>query len=408
MPRHWLLPAYFFVALASLGIFMPFASPWLLAQGLSGFEMSCVAATRPLSGILAPLAFGVLADRFGWRGTLMRWASLAAFVATALLALLAWQGPLRFIPILLGLGAFSFFRTPMMLLADVAALEAKTSYGGLRLWGSLGFLAAAVAAGQLMSVTRPAPLLLALAGSLLVAWLVSLGLPARAPQHVPPRAGSLRRLLAEPRLVVLLSVCAIWAASHGAYDLCLSLHLSHLGASSGEIGWAWGIAVAAEILLLAVSGKLLARVGLERCWRIGLAATALRWVLLSQLQSRPLLLWLQPLHALSFALVWTSSLELLKRLSPRELLATAQGLFSTALSLATTLGLLAWGPLFEQSGGHWVFGVAAVVGAVAALGSVTLDLKQPSWGALTASGVEAGEGSWLARTLRRTAAPPAP
>jgi hypothetical protein len=83
---------------------------------------------------------------------------------------------------------------------------------------------------------------------------------------------------------------------------------------------------------MAVSARTLKTWAPPRLFALGVAAASLRWLLLSSIKSVPWLLVLQPLHALSFGVVWIGAVAHLKQRS-RRALATAQGLFSSALSL---------------------------------------------------------------------------
>ena len=147
-----LIRLYYLASYASIGVFLPFISPWLVAQGITGMRLSAVSCTRPVAGIVAPLVFGWLADRFRLRGSLLRFACVTSLVPFSILTLLYFAGiDVGFAGAFFAVAAFSFFRVPMMTIADVTAMEKPQSFGGLRLWGSLGFLCAALPVGLWIS-----------------------------------------------------------------------------------------------------------------------------------------------------------------------------------------------------------------------------------------------------------------
>ena len=74
---------------------------------------------------------------------------------------------------------------------------------------------------------------------------------------------------------------------------------------------------------------------------------------------------LQPLHALSFGLLWIAAMAYTKARVPAELLATAQGLFTATLAAGSVLGMLVWGPLYKSASGGAVFASAAVAAGLA-------------------------------------------
>jgi PPP family 3-phenylpropionic acid transporter len=82
--------------------------------------------------------------------------------------------------------------------------------------------------------------------------------------------------------------------------------------------------------------------------------------------------WLQPLHAVTFALMWVSCVEFVKVSAPPHLLATGQSLFSMAAGLGGGVGMLCWGPMYARGGGELVFWSAAKVVAAGSLVALTL------------------------------------
>jgi MFS transporter, PPP family, 3-phenylpropionic acid transporter len=160
-----------------------------------------------------------------------------------------------------------------------------------------------------------------------------------------------------------------WAA-HSSYDLCSSLFFRDLGAAKNTIGLLWALGILLEIVLMANAEPLFRRLSSTRLLVVAYAGSALRWFGMSQLTSVTAAFVLQPLHALSFGLMWLASLEYLRRWSTRGLLASAQGIFMAAVALGSVAGILVWGPLYERSGGPAVFASAgtlalftAVIGA---------------------------------------------
>ena len=176
--------------------------------------MGATVAVIPVMGVVGPPIVGLLADSIGLRGALLRVACLGSFLAFALLAVAGIAHlPLDFFEILVVVLVFAAFRAPMLLLADVVAMEAEhdtgASYGRTRLWGSVGFLVASVGGGRYVDPDSPAALPAAVAASLLLALLTALAVPGqgwpgrrlsplhlqgvRPPRDAPPRRPLVRR-----------------------------------------------------------------------------------------------------------------------------------------------------------------------------------------------------------------------
>jgi PPP family 3-phenylpropionic acid transporter len=364
------LRVYYACSFAALGVYLPYFPRWLEARGIAGWAMGAVAASFPAMGVLGPPLFGLLADRLGLRGSLLRLASGGAFVAFAALAAIALGGEPSLGLVLAAVVAFAFFRAPMVMMADVLALEraeGSRGYGGQRLWGSLGFLASAVACGRWLDVGAALPLPLAIAATLLVALLVSFALPARAAAPRAPIPEHVRALVAAGDMRRFLAASFLGQAAHAAYDLLFTLHLRDLGVPAGDIGVAWAVGVLAEVALMAASARVLALAPPARLLTLAFAGAALRWLLVALAPSAALLFALQPLHAVSFCLMWLASVAYLRARAPAHVLASAQGIFVATIGAASAAGMLVWGAAYRVWGAGTIFVLAAVVAGLASL-----------------------------------------
>lgn len=374
MKRLVSLRIYYAMCFLALGVYLPFFPRWLEARGVHGAAMGVVSASLPAMGLIGPPLFGILSDRLGLRGALLRVACVGAFACMgALGAAFALGHPLGFAGIFAAVLVFAFFRSPMISLADVITMElagAGAGYARTRLWGSLGFLVAALAAGRWLDPTAPSALPLAIAAPLLAALCAAWTLPAKSAAPTLPALGMASSLLARPDLRLFFGASFLAQIAHSNYDLCFTLHLRDLGASDGLVGISWAIGVTSEVALMAGSGFIFRRFTPPWLLLAAFVGAAVRWALIASVASIPALLALQPLHGLSFALMWLSSLAYVKESAPAGALATAQGLFSAAVAAGSVLGMPLWGALYRRAGGTVAFEIAALVSIAAA--SLTL------------------------------------
>lgn len=377
------LRLYYLAVFAALGVYLPFFPRWLEARGIEGAAMGMVAAAFPAMSLVSPPLFGLLADALRLRRALLRAATAGAFTIFAGLAALSLTGAsLGFLGLLFTVAAFSFFRSPMVLMADVLALEGAQAggppYGRVRLFGSLGFLLAVVAAGRLLDPRALAPLPIAIAATLLGALAVAFVLPTGG--ALPPRAvpGQLAGLLRDGDFRVFLACAFLGEAAQSSYNLCYSLHLRDLGASDTLVGAAWAIGVSFEVVLMSRDGRLFKDTPAPVALAIAQAIAALRWLLTGLLPSPVALLFLQPLHALSFALVWVTCLTYVRDRAPPGALATAQGLFSASFGLGAVTGMLTWGAVYGRAGGSTTFGAAALLSLAGCACALELRRRQGS------------------------------
>ncbi|WP_129579464.1 MULTISPECIES: MFS transporter [Sorangium] len=397
-PSPRAISLYYFGIFAVLGVYLPLFPSWLEGRGARGLAMGAIAATLPAMGLVAPPVFGLIADALGVRVWLIRAACAGALAVFALLALSSALGvSLGFGGLFAAALAFAFFRAPMFTMADVVALEASLTsgiaYGRLRLWGSISFALMAIASGALIDPARPAAFPVAITAALLVAFALSWALPAGAEAplqrlgqrgaargvegaaRAPAAGGSVREraraLLQSRDFRLFLAASFLAQSANSSYDLCYTLHLRDVGFPEPLVGVAWAVGVAGEIALMAFSGPLLQRFAPPVALAVAFAGASLRWALLSYVRFWPALLALQPLHAVSFAMMWVASLAYTRDRAPPQILATAQGLFSASAGAGSVIGMLAWGELYKRGGGALTFGVASITAAIAFVLAVT-------------------------------------
>jgi PPP family 3-phenylpropionic acid transporter len=370
------LRVYYFASFAAGGAFLPYFATWLEARGVDGLGMGVVVGMLPAMGVLGPPAIGLFADVLDLRGSLLRVACLGA--ALSMLALAAAgtisagaTGAPSFVAILAATTAYAVFRAPLAMLADVVALEraraAGTTYGELRLWGSLGFMIAVFLVGRVLDPRAPALLPATIAGLLGVAFVAALPLPAKPATPKLPVAREARALLGSTPFAIFLATALLANLAHAAYDLCFSLHVRDLGGSPAMMGATWAIGVLTEVVFLAFAERLTTSVPAPRIVMAALLGAALRWMLIAYAPSVTVLLLLAPLHAVSYALWWVASLAFVKERAPGHALATAQGLFTAAVAAGSVIGMVTWGALYRRAGGAVVFSAAATISLGASL-----------------------------------------
>jgi len=366
------LRLYYFASFAALGAYAPFFPRWLEARGVRGLAMGAIAALLPAMGILGPPVVGLLADALGLRGSLLRVACLGACLSMGALGVAGALRPALSFGFIFGaVLLYAAFRSPMVMLADVVALErvraAGTTYGRVRMWGSVGFLAAVLVLGRVVDPAAASAVPVAIAALLLATTGAAWTLPAKPDGRRLPVVPEARALLAAPDFAVFLVASLLAQSAHAGYDLCFSLHLHDLGADGAVTGVAWGIGVVFEITVMIFAESLVARFSAPWLLVLSLFGAAARWALIASVRSLPALLAIQPLHALSFALWWLASLAYVRGRAPAHALATGQGLFSAATAVGSVLGMLVWGTIYRRAGGASVFGAAAVVALAAAM-----------------------------------------
>ncbi len=341
--------------------------------------------------IVAPSLWGWVADRRGRPEIVVRHAAAASALIFALVFLdsgywwlagvtvayqLFWSGVLpQFEAVTLAHLARDARPAPGAARGEALG---TSRYPRVRLWGSIGFVATALAVGELLErhPSVVAPLVVWVLIVACAAW--ALTLPATPAPARSGRAGSLAALSARPDAIVFLAACALMQASHGPYYVFYSIHLKALGYTEGTIGALWALGVVAEIVLFAVMPRLF-RAPASTLLVAAFALTALRWAAIAWLSgSLAALALAQLLHAVSFGLHHAVAISLVHRLFPARLQGRGQALYAgIGYGVGGVLGGLGAGYAWTALGarGSWL-----AASALAACGVLVSLWLRGRWG----------------------------
>ncbi len=353
------LSAYWFFVMGALGVFFPYFTLFLKENiGLSGSQVGIVFATVPFVGIFAQPFWGQIADRTGSRTRLLALLALCTVLGYAVLIF-----PKTFFGMMAAAALLAVFATsliPMGISVSMAILSGKgvPNFGGVRVWGSVGYLLAVVGTPLLLSFLQDmggwqripggpsepgleyiflfAALLIA--GASIVAWR----LPKKGSVSVRAARNDYRILLRHgPSLRVLAFVFGVFFFIHGPM-VVFPIFIRSLGGSMASVSYMWLCMIVLEIPLVASTHKIYKKIGPR--WMLGIAAFAagLRWTVCAFTSNLSVVYPVQLFHGLVIAGLLVAAPLYVEGLVPARLRSTGQGLLTmvgpiTAGILSTSL-----------------------------------------------------------------------
>lgn len=335
----------------TIGVHQPFFPVWLESRGLDAPTIGLLLTIPILVRILVTAPIVSLADgRLGSRGLLI----LATSGLAGAYALFNMAHGVVFLALVVALMAVvscAIIPTTDLIVTDAARRDGRIVYSRIRLWGSIGYLAATLFAGYVLEGSGPDAIL---------QLLVALGLVAVAAAALAPKGGvaaALEKTRAGPRpslpapLWFFIAAAALVQASHAGVYAFGSLHWRSLGYDKPAIAWFWIIGIIVEIVLFWVLGRRIGT-GVSGAWAIvvGCVFAAIRFAGLAADPGGAAILALQALHAVSFGVSHLGIMAVLTSLSPEGGRGRAQGLYATATALAMAAATLASGPLYRAGG----------------------------------------------------------
>lgn len=365
---YWRLSSFYFFYFATLGAFLPFWSLYLKQIGFAATQIGELTAMLVATKIIAPYLWGWLADKTGRSIGLIRF--------MALLSLLFFSGFLLrrdYQWMALVTVTFSFFwnaTLPQFEAATMLHLRAEPQrYSRIRLWGSVGFIAAVLGIGRLLDYFSIAYLPWIICVLLALNWLVALITPEAKVSHANKAANRLFHVLFKPELLAFFLVYLLLQVAHGPYYVFYSVYLQQHGYTTTLTGLLWALGVIAEIVVFIGMYGLIERFSLRTMLLSSLVLSTLRWLMIARgVEFLPIIVFAQLLHAASFGVAHVVAMQFIHRYFGAGHQSKGQALYSSlSFGLGGMLGSFFSGYFWDSLGGDIVFVIAALASGLALL-----------------------------------------
>ena len=344
----------YFLYFGVLGIFLPFFNLYCYHLGFSGLRIGVLSAVRSVALIVFPLIWGALADRLDARRPIYILCNFCSAIIWMLYLFTIDFWPMLAITIFYGV-----FYAPIISFLEAFTMDLlgkeKKSYGRIRAWGSISFIAVVLVLGRIIDLySVEIIVVLILAGSLILS-IISTRIPGFQNVKKKRLSGEANSLL-QRRVLVFLFCAFLMLVSHSAYYGFFSIHLENLGYGNTFIGLAWALASTAEILVMIRSDRIFSRFSIESVLIFSFMTAALRWLILFSARSAAVILLSQILHAVTYGTFHIGSILYIDRLAPEKAKTLAQAVNNAvSYGLGLMVGFFFNGYLYEITGSFTLF-----------------------------------------------------
>jgi len=358
---------YYFFFFGAVGCYFPYVNLYFEQAGLSGQAIGALSALGSVVMLGAGPVWGAVGDRFRTHRYLLPLATAGASLPILLMPEFKQFGPLA----LLVLG-WAFLSTPINPLIDSAVLDlvadTPQSYGGIRVWGSIGFTLVTWGVGYVIRAGGLAWLFYSYAMCMVIATLMALPLPARRQTWQRSFRASLRQLLRQRSLALFLVSAFLCGAAFTAFNAFFSLHLVATGGNTAWVGAAGALGALAEMPVLFYSRQLFGKLGVRGALLLAFGLYVIRWLVLAWTRSPLVMMATQLTHGMTYGAFLVGGVAYVDEHTPPGLGATAQSLFvATTFGLGAAAGAAGGGWFYDALGAPGMF-LAAAIAVTAALG----------------------------------------
>ncbi|MBT3917988.1 MAG: MFS transporter [Nitrosomonadales bacterium] len=358
------LSSFYFCYYFFVGLFVPYWGIYLKSLSFNALQIGALLSLFQISRIFAPNLLGWIADR---SGEYIKWIKISSFFGFIIFTGIFWSN--TFISIFFIMMAMSIFTSSTLPLAESLTLthlkanKADSKYSHIRLWGSIGFIVAAILLGIMIDSLGERSLIYALLITQLTIFFLAFILPDKKVTFIENNKRPIWPILRRREVIVLLLSCALMVSSHGLLYNFYSIFLEQQGYSGTTIGLLWSVGVVFEILIFLLMPKILSNFTLKAVLLISLGFAVIRFFLIgAYVDSIIILVIAQIMHAATFGSFHVASIQLIAHFFYNEHQARGQSLYnSITYGIGGAIGGLGGGYMIQYSGMANTFMLSAIL-----------------------------------------------
>jgi MFS transporter, PPP family, 3-phenylpropionic acid transporter len=322
----------YFLVFCCTAAWLPIFADYCREKGLDGKSTAIILSITPFMMFLVQPFYGMLADRLGYKKTLL----FSSFLASICYSLYLFDG--GFIYLLMITVFMAVFYNTLQPVLDSLSLQLVQknpafSYGTLRIAGAAGWAFTGIINGQLIDALDTSVIFAVSAISMVLTFLFAFSLttdkekitamPAQSFKNVKDVFGN------KVLLFLLFSIFLVSVAGTTIWNF-YSTYMKENGASASLVGYGLSFQGLCELPLFYFSARIIGKLGIRTTLLITVFATAVRLFLYSIVKNPQAAIAIELLHGISWSLFWVVCVEYVNMLVREDWRATGQSLLYAA------------------------------------------------------------------------------
>jgi PPP family 3-phenylpropionic acid transporter len=362
---------YYTIFFGVVGAYFAYVNIVYLERGLTGVQIGILNAVISVGILFSSPILTNLADRKGWHRPIL-------FIGHLVfgLSILGLHFTSNFFLMLMIVAIGSVFSGTVVPLSDMMIVKMANRYeldfGGMRIWGSIGFFIVCTVMGRVWDTIGLENLFLV--GGLLFglrAFSTFLIDPIGKVKHEeheesPPQGNVLTIVLRDRVFLVFLVACLLWASCWNTFMAYSSIYMDQLGGSSMLVGLMMGLTALGEVPTVFLADRVLRRFGFLPVFifSIGLFVAVLFAV--SRITNPTAMVIVNGLRGIGFGFFIVGGVRYVDKIAPRIYSGTYQSYYAIiTFTLPNLVAMPLMGYLFDNYTIQHVFTTQIILGLLA-------------------------------------------
>lgn len=349
---------------------------YLSRRGYSNTAIGAIMSLTAIISIISPPIWGYISDR---TKSINKVIAACILLTAVSIIVLPFLNQLWAITVIMAIIAFT--DSPNSPLLDSLVMQnmhrmTNTSYGSIRLWGSIGYAIVAYAVGVLIEVYGSGIMFISYCFFAIFVIKIVLSLPNPAAEiveadavYVTDSKPDVKVLFSNPRFVLFLVFGSLLFTPHKASMTFLPQLFNTIHGTSAQLGAAWFISAASEAPILFLGQRLNARYKPLQIILISSVFFIARQFIYAFTYAPWLAILNQILQGLSFGLFLTGTVYYINETAPEGLKATAQAIATASyMGVSGILGNYLGGVIIDHFGIYFMYKAGIILDIIAASG----------------------------------------